>query len=759
MSARFPRTITAIGAWLAAAWLVPMGPAAAQQTAAELAAVGARADLPHLPHSEASVTIDGVLDDEIWKQALVVDLVVETGPGENVPPPVESHAYLVEDGSRLLIAFDARDPDPDQIRAYLRDRDSAFNDDFVGIVIDSFNDARYGYEFFVNPLGVQMDLTQDDVAGNEDDSWDAIWDSAGKIGDRGFTVEMAIPLSQLRFAPATGDRVWGLDVLRFYPRSTRHRISNNALERGRNCYMCQFQKFSGLTGVKVSKNLEMVPSLTTSRTDVRADPLVDPLVRGDSESDIGLNVRWAMTQNLTANLALNPDFSQVEADVAQLDVNNQFALQFPESRPFFLEGASYFSTPIQAVFTRTVADPDVGAKLTGQPGDNAFGAFAAKDSVTNLLFPGPLTSQQTFIDEPYDTVVGHFSRSVLDNSQVGALVTMRHADDYHNDVGGVDGRIRITGQHSLRFQLLHSETEYPTATAAAFLQPLGEFDGDAAMLRYNYSSREWFADVRYRYYEPGFRADSGFVARVDMNQKQLESGRTWQRGAERWTQIQVGLNGTTTDDTHGLLLDRTLQPYVSFSGPMQSFIQVGGGPNKRLWNGVLYEGSSMFLYTQLRPRGGINFSINILKGDQIDFANSRLADEFRIQPNIDWNVTQHLLLRLRQTTSRLDSKDGEQIFAADLTDFRATWQFNVRSFLRFSVQRQLVERNVQLFVARGTNEKTLTPASQVLYSYKLNPQTVLYVGYSDNSLDDDRLLGLTRANRTLFAKFSYAWLH
>ncbi|HET7132784.1 MAG TPA: hypothetical protein VFJ95_11075, partial [Gammaproteobacteria bacterium] len=214
-----------------------------------------------------------------------------------------------------------------------------------------------------------------------------------------------------------------------------------------------------------------------------------------------------------------------------------------------------------------------------------------------------------------------------------------------------------------------------------------------------------------------------------------------------------------TDDLAGTLLDRTIEPYVSFSGPMQSFIQVGGGPNKRLWNGVLYEGNSAFLFSQFRPRGGINFSISVRKGDQVDFANSRLANELRVQPNLDWNVTQHLLLRLRQTTSRLHSHDGEKIFDADLTDFRATWQFNVRSFLRFTLQRQLVERNVPLFIARGTNEKTLTVASQVLYSYKVNPQTVLYLGYSDNSLEDDRIGDLSRTNRTLFAKFSYAWLH
>ena len=184
--------------------------AAGQEPPTPIAA--ASTTLPLLPRSNAAFKIDGVLDDPIWQHALVVDLTIETDPGENVPASVETRAYLVEDGTRLLIAFDARDPDPKTIRSYLRDRDRAFNDDFVGIVIDSFGDKRYAYEFFANALGVQMDLTNDDVARRESDAWDAIWDSAGKINDKGYAVEIAIPLSQLRFRNTDGERVWGVSV-------------------------------------------------------------------------------------------------------------------------------------------------------------------------------------------------------------------------------------------------------------------------------------------------------------------------------------------------------------------------------------------------------------------------------------------------------------------------------------------------------------------------------------------------------------------
>ncbi len=518
--------------------------AAAQESPAPVAA--ASASLPQLPRSTAEVKIDGVLDDPIWKDALVIELTIETNPGENVPAAVETHAYLVEDGTRLLIAFDARDPDPKSIRAYLRDRDRAFNDDFVGIVIDSFGDKRYAYEFFANALGVQMDLTNDDVSQRESDSWDAIWDSAGKINDKGFAVEMAIPLSQLRFRNTDGERVWGVDVLRFRPRGDRTRISNNPSERGRNCYLCQFSQIRGLAGVAAGKNLEIVPSLTAARSESRADPLNDPW-QSKTNTDVGLNVRWGVTEALTANLALNPDFSQVEADVAQLGINQQFALFYPETRPFFLEGADYYTTPIQAVFTRTIADPRIGAKLTGQPSDSTLGVFAVEDELTNLLIPGPQDSSTTSLDSTNTALVGRYSHNTAGGAQLGALFTSRSGDGYHNQVGGLDALMRIGGRHTFRAQYLLSDTAYPTATATSFAQPLGSFDGAARQLRYTFNHREWYADIKYKDYDAGFRADAGFLPRVGIEQTEYEASHIWQRSGARPWKTHPGRRGRRDD--------------------------------------------------------------------------------------------------------------------------------------------------------------------------------------------------------------------
>ena len=167
--------------------------------------------------------------------------------------------------------------------------------------------------------------------------------------------------------------------------------------------------------------------------------------------------------------------------------------------------------------------------------------------------------------------------------------------------------------------------------------------------------------------------------------------------------------------------------------------------------------NSAFVFGQFRPRSGLNINMQINYGEQIDYTNSRLADQRRYQPQIDWNATRHLLVRLRYTSDHLSSKEGPTIFDAKLTDLRLTWQFNVRSFVRLTLQDQNIERNVEQYVNPATDQSTESLATQLLYSYKLNPQTVLFAGYSDNQLDDELTGNLEMTGRTLFFKLSYAW--
>ena len=743
---------------LACSALAPIGVRADEVAAGQAPTRAAATVRGKIPHAKGEVKLDGVLDDEIWTHALVVDLAFETYPSENKPAPIATKAYLVEDGSRLLVAFDARDPDPKSIRAFLRDSDTAWNDDLVGIVIDTFNDERRAFEFFANPLGVQMDAIQDDVNRFENTAWNAIWDSAGKITADGYVVEIAIPFSQIRFPRSSTDQVWGIDLLRFWPRNARTRLANNAQDRNRSCYICQFGKYEGLPNAQPGRNLEVVPSLTTTRTDTRPATADGTFTHGSFDTELGVGVRWGITPDVTADLTINPDFSQVEADVAQLSENTEFALFYPETRPFFLEGSDYYDSPLQAVYTRTIADPDVGAKLTGRLGRNTFGTFLTRDAVTNLLFPGPLASSTTSLAQPNDGVVGRYTLSYGNASTIGGLVTLRNGDGYSNDVGGIDGRYRINDQNFLRFQYLTSRTEYPVDVATAFDQPIGRFDGDAYRVEYRYGARNWYSYYFHQRLDPGFRADTGFISRVDLVQDNVETGHIWQSpGGVWWTELRAGAYLNDSRDTQGRLLGRSAQPFFSFNGPLQAFMEIDVGPEQEFWNGEVFNLKSVFVYAQMRPAGGVSAYFQGRYGEQLDFANSLVRDEQRIQPQIEWNATRHLLVRARYSLDRLWSKQGPIVFKERLTDLRLTWQFNVRSFVRLTLQGSDTERNLSQYVDPTTTPSSASRAAQILYSYKLNPQTVFFAGYSSDQLEDETTGRIEPTGRTAFLKVSYAW--
>jgi hypothetical protein len=446
-----------------------------------------------------------------------------------------------------------------------------------------------------------------------------------------------------------------------------------------------------------------------------------------------------------------------------LQENTQFALFFPESRPFFLEGLDYYDSPLQAVFTRTVADPDAGAKFTGRTGKNTIGVFATDDVVTNLLLPGPLGSRNYSLDQSNDAFVGRYARGFGQTSQIGALITSREGDGYSNQVAGFDVRYFVGGNHTFRFQYLDTRTEYPTQVvediADPDFAPAGEFDGDGLQFEYRYGSRNWFAQFGHQDLDPNFRADSGFISRVDVVQDWFEVNRNWYGTSDTWfNELGIGLEGDRPEDQSGRLLEESLQPRFSAQGPLQSFATIGAGPSREYWEGQIYDKQGGFMFGQIRPRSGLNINMQIGRGEQIDYTNSRLADSTRFQPQVEWNATRHLLMRLRYTANRLSAKDGPTIFDAKLVDLRLTWQFNVRSFVRLTMQSQNIERNTWLYDdPLNTDPKTETLASQVLYSYKLNPQTVLFAGYSDNRIDDAMTGSVEQTGRTLFLKLSYAW--
>jgi len=724
--------------------------------------VGALAEIPDLPRLNGEIEIDGVLDATEWAGAAIVDLDIETQPAENGPAAVATTVYLIEDGENLYLGFDAKDPNPQAIRAYMRDRDSLWNDDHVGIALDTYNDGRRAFQFYANPLGVQMDKIHNDVQssggnGGGDTSWDAIWDSAGQIHDAGYVVEMRIPLSQLRFPAGAGKKIWGYDLVRAYPRDRSYRLSNNPQDRNRSCYLCQVATLQGLEGSQPSRDIEVVPTLTASQQDTTDEPGVIPMQSGETEIDGGLTVRWGVTPDLTANLAINPDFSQIESDVLQLDVNNRFALFFPEKRPFFLEGADYFKTPMDAVFTRTMSDPEVGVKLTGKRGPHTFGMVLAEDAETNLLFPGVFSSDSETFDQSNTALVGRYSFGFANTSSLGVLLTARNGDDYENIVAGIDGRWKFNDQHAIEFQHLDSTTEYPAAAAIEFEQPLDRFSGDATKIRYEYDSRNWFANASYEDLSSGFRADSGFIRQVGSEEYGTAIGRVWHGTEETWwNRVRASAHFEYTTDEDGRMLEHENTLRVGFGGALQTWFQFALVSDREFWEGVTYDRQSLRAYFEIQPRGGLSIAMLGVVGDRVDYSNDRLGKTRRLEPRLNWNISRNLLLRLNGVYAELDTLDNEEIFSAVVADARLTWQFNLRSFLRLTAQVTDVERNEALYIEE-VDAHSRDVGRQLLYSYKLNPQTVFFLGYSDQYVDEDNLDGLTVSDRTWFMKIGYAW--
>jgi len=705
------------------------------------------------------IVIDGRLDDPAWREATRIPLLYEWFPGDNAPPPVDTDCWVTFDPSNFYVGCHALDPHPSQIRAHLANRDDLNrlpSDDHFLLLLDPFNDNRRGFQFRVNAVGVQMDALFAVAEGIEDFSWDAIWESAGRIGDDGYVIELRIPFRSLRFPATRGEQTWGLILERSWPRGARHRIQSAPNDRNNTCVLCQANKITGFAGITPGSNVELYPTLTSHRTDVRESFPAGPLASGKLEVEPGLDVRWGVTPNLSLNATANPDFSQVEADSAQLDVNTRFALFFPERRPFFLEGADFFATPIQAVFTRTVADPTGGLKLTGKSGTTGLGVFAAHDRVTNLLFPSNQRTADTSLSTNTVSSAFRYRHDLGSASYVGALYTGRESfgDGYFNRVAGADAFLQLSPSNSVKLQALGSQTEYPAPLAQAFGQPLGRFGGVGLLASYRHETNNWAATVELDELSPDFRADAGFVPRVDLRVADGKLTRTiWGRPGQPFTQLQFGVTGNAKTDHEWTLTDGSAGVNAFYLGPAQTSVLLEGFQDYQLLGPVGHNLTWGRLTLQTQPTGSAKLALVTRFGDDVDVANNRTAQTLALTPVVQLYLGRALNLNVQHDFQRLRF-GGERVFTVNLLQTRVLYHLNTRTFVRAIVQWQRVDRNPAAYGV-PVIAKSNSVFTQFLFSYKLNPQTVAFLGYSDTDLGSEDF-DLTRLSRTFFVKLGYA---
>ena len=712
--------------------------------------------------------IDGVLDDPAWQEAVQLTGFYETRPGENVPPPVRTVAYIAYDDENFYFAFKAYDPKPQAIRATMTDRDQIHDDDHVGIELDTFNDQRRAFRFLLNPFGIQADSIKSSGRGGHGggpgggrggSTFDAIWHSAGRITEDGWEVEAAIPFKSLRFQNKPV-QTWGINLVRKYPREKDRNFNYTRVDWHNECYLCQEATLGGLAGIKPSRNMEFTPYMTAIQNGALSDSedYSSPFANEKVDSDAGIDFRYGLTPNLTLNFAFNPDFNQVEADVDRLDVNLRYAISFPEKRPFFLEGGDYFNTAIDAVYTRSIRDPKYGIKLTGKEGAHTIGFLSAYDEATSVILPDAESSENIFLGKGAYYNIFRYKGDIGENSYLGFLLTDKEFEEAYNRVVGFDGSFRLGQVHRLNFQALRSYTQELEATFLSEDLDGERYADNAIEVNFSRNTRRWSYNFSYNDYGEDFKADAGFMRRVDFRRFSFRTGYNFYPQDSMVVSWDPSFNFSRNYNQQGELTDEDIRASIDFDFKGQFSIDANFSKSFELYSDNPFSFQSFRISVRANPSKRFSFFSNFNIGEGIDYNTLRLARRTSLGGHFTLKPLSQLVFNF--STNRQDfntREEGNEIFTAQTFRLRTVYQFTSRFFIRFIIQYRFVNRNLQEFPEEDEEDEVYPWEerfdSYFLVSYKINPQTVFFFGYND--LFFNPFEQFYHTGRTFFVKFSY----
>ncbi|MBU0982395.1 MAG: carbohydrate binding family 9 domain-containing protein [candidate division Zixibacteria bacterium] len=620
----------------------------------------------HIQKTSAEFDIDGRLTDPGWVGAARATGFVETDPGDQTQPTVRTEALVTYDESNLYVALIAWD-DSAAVRVSMCDRDAIFRDDYIGLMLDTYGDMNWGYEIFVNPLGVQGDLRVLSD-GNEDMAFDIVFSSRGTVTDSGYQVELAIPFASLRF-PNTVEQTWRLGFWRDRQRDNRYRYSWSAQDRDNPCWMCQWGTLTGIRDIKPGSNLDILPNIIAYQSGERGntyDPRSD-YVNDDPDAELSLNVRYGVTTSSSIEFTANPDFSQVESDAGQIDVNQTFALYYSEHRPFFQEGSDLFDTWINVVHTRTINDPSLATKFTGQFGKLSVAYLLARDDNSPLILPFQQLSVSAGLENSTTNIL-RARQALWSNSYLGFSFTDRRLDGvsdgsepYGSGSGtsyGIDGRFRFGKYYQIETQVLGSYTrEINAPDLVDTTQQYGtafqrfdngertvaldgeEFSGDAVHASLERNADFWSFDFDYWHYSPTFRVDNGFVTKNDTRQLSFNTSlyfrpnREWLRTWNVSMQVArvfgynstINLNPADFDDG---TIDEWWRPALSIDLKKQTNLSLSYVASRERFNGFIFNSISRFSFDfSTRPSRALSCGVSGTTGRTIYRQRHRIYDE------------------------------------------------------------------------------------------------------------------------------------
>jgi hypothetical protein len=675
-----------------------------------------------------------------------VDDFRQREPGDGVPVSRKTSAWIGYDAQNFYAVFVCESP-PGQTRARMAKREDIMSDDLVGVFFDTYHSGQRGYEFFVNPFGIQADAALAEGQ-NDDFSFDTLWYSEGKLTPEGYVVMMTIPFRSLRFA-SRSLQTWGFGLYRGIPTNNENSFWPYITEKVSG-FTPQLAKMTGLESISPGRNLQLIPYAVFSNSHYLDQPDTGvPAFRGKTDFRPGLDAKAVIHDTLTLDVALNPDFSQVESDDPQVTVNQRFEVVFPEKRPFFLENNSYFTTPENLFFSRRIVDPEFGGRITGKLGNWNLGVLAIDDRAAGA------TTDPSDPNSGDRAAIGVVRvQREFGKSNVGVLVTDREFAGSYNRVAALDTRLKLSDTWTFSGQVIGSQTRDVDGTTSG---------GPAYNFDLFHQNRKWIYDANFIDRSEGFHTDLGYVPRVNMRQAQQFFMRRFRPKSKRVLTISPNISLLGNLDHQGVQQDWRVNPGFNLEMPRNTYM--GGSINQifERYQNINFRrhDASISVHTEYSKRA--TFDFNYAAGTRINYdpapglspflANgSELQAGFTLRPVARLKIDEiYYLTRMRTANA--------SVFINHLTRTRINYQFTRALSLRTIVDYNGVLENATLIDLQ--RQKRIT--GDALLTYLIHPGTALYVGYTDQlqnlGLFNGTVLPIgfpsTTTARQFFAKVSY----
>ena len=636
-------------------------------------------------------------------------------PGDGTPVSQPTTVYLSYDDANLYVVFVCSD-DPAKVRANISRRESISDDDQVIVFLDTFRDRKRAYFFATNPLGVQEDGIR--TEGQDDDkAFDAVWSSDGKLTDSGYVVRITIPFRSLRFSKDSA-QTWGVAVGRVIQRTNEEAYWPHITKRVKG-FVPQFAALPGLARISPGRNMQLIPYSMVARARVFDDNIPGHVNQGDER--IGTDAKMVVRDALTLDATVNPDFSQVETDDPQVTVNQRFEVQFPEKRPFFLDNAGYFETPVQLFYSRRIVDPGAGLRASGKMGRWTLGAIAMNDRAA-VEQDDPAFGQDTWIG----TV--RVQREIGKESHLGVLATDREfLKSYKYDrMFSVDGRWRAGNHLSLVGQVMRSENKAHEGARV---------DGWGVLADVSWESRHFDYAGNYEAFTPEFDAPLGFVKRVGYRQTQQTAEYTFRPDAVVTKYGPTIATSFLWDHSSNQLLDREVEG--QFNVELKGHTKFGLARTEafELFEGLEFRPHVNRVQVGTEQLKWASFDASYAWGTAVNHdpaagLDPALGEAVEVEVGVTLRPTSRFKLSQSYIESTLwTTPDSVKYFTERQVRSKLSYQFSRALSLRAIVDYKWDDFNTTLVDANDPRERKW--AADLVLTYLVHPGTAMYVGYRD----------------------------